>query len=103
MGIARSRVMKRETIVRAWKDPEFRASLTAEERSVLPECPAGTAFTELEEGELADAVGGNYYRLEEGCICSDWTMPVTTRLTTTRTPVIRLDTIALGQNALNVR
>jgi mersacidin/lichenicidin family type 2 lantibiotic len=70
--------MKRETIVRAWKDPEFRAGLTSEERSTLPESPAGEAFTELDEHELADAVGGAYYLDFDGCTCSDWTMPITT-------------------------
>ena len=50
--------MKAETIIRAWKDPAFRASLTSEERAALPESPSGRPVTELEEGELADAVGG---------------------------------------------
>jgi len=71
--------MKRETIVRAWKDPEFRAGLTSEERSALPESPAGEAFTELDEQELADAVGGAFYLDVDGCTCSDWTMPFTTK------------------------
>jgi mersacidin/lichenicidin family type 2 lantibiotic len=78
--------MKRETIVRAWKDPEFRASLTSEERASVPECPAGPAFTELDESELEDAVGGGaLYQFEDGCICSKWTGTRPTTLTTTRT------------------
>ncbi|HEX8702397.1 MAG TPA: mersacidin/lichenicidin family type 2 lantibiotic [Myxococcaceae bacterium] len=96
--------MKRETIVRAWKDPEFRAGLTSEERSALPECPAGTAFTDLDEQELADAVGGAFY-LEgiDGCICSDWTMPVTTTRTFTTTRLndtLRFDPVVLDKTAV---
>jgi mersacidin/lichenicidin family type 2 lantibiotic len=50
--------MRAETIIRAWKDPAFRASLSEEQRSELPEPPSGTPLTELEEGALSDAVGG---------------------------------------------
>ncbi|MFL5356355.1 mersacidin/lichenicidin family type 2 lantibiotic [Archangium sp.] len=50
--------MNRERIIRAWKDPEYRASLSTEERAALPECPAGRAITELHDEELAEAVGG---------------------------------------------
>ena len=50
--------MKREMIIRAWKDPEYRASLSVEEREALPDCPSGKALGELSEAELADAVGG---------------------------------------------
>ena len=96
--------MKRETIVRAWKDPEFRAGLTSEERSALPESPAGEAFTELDEHDLADAVGGAYYLDFDGCTCSDWTMPLTTRTyTTTRInlndSLVRYDLATLDQSA----
>lgn len=50
--------MNRETIIRAWKDPEFRASLTSEQRGALPESPSGRPLTELDEGDLMDVVGG---------------------------------------------
>ena len=77
--------MKKETIIRAWRDPEFRESLTAEERAALPECPAGQFITELDEGELATAMGGAVLAFDDySCICSNWTGPRTT-LTTTRT------------------
>lgn len=98
--------MKRETIVRAWKDPRFRASLTSEERSALPECPAGKAFTELDEHELADAVGGVLAFEFDGCICSDWTMTLTTRttLTTTRAAdTLRLDPVVLDKSVFVAR
>jgi mersacidin/lichenicidin family type 2 lantibiotic len=50
--------MKAETIIRAWKDPAFRASLTSEERAQLPELPSGKPLSELEDGALSDVVGG---------------------------------------------
>ncbi|MFY0528128.1 mersacidin/lichenicidin family type 2 lantibiotic [Archangium gephyra] len=50
--------MRAETIIRAWKDPAFRASLSPEERAALPELPSGKPVTELGEDELSDAVGG---------------------------------------------
>ncbi|MFE8602530.1 mersacidin/lichenicidin family type 2 lantibiotic [Archangium violaceum] len=48
--------MNKESIIRAWKDPVFRASLSPEQRAELPEHPAGV--TELDEGSLGQAVGG---------------------------------------------
>ncbi len=45
-------------IVRAWKDPAYRASLSDEERASLPESPSGRAMTELEDGELLGISGG---------------------------------------------
>lgn len=50
--------MMKDLIVRAWKDPEFRAQLSPEERAALPECPAGKPLTDLDEGSLAAVVGG---------------------------------------------
>jgi mersacidin/lichenicidin family type 2 lantibiotic len=50
--------MKKELIIRAWKDPEYRARLSPEERAALPESPSGRALTELDEAELLGAVGG---------------------------------------------
>jgi mersacidin/lichenicidin family type 2 lantibiotic len=44
------------TIIRAWKDQEYRLGLTAEERSLLPDNPAG--LLELNEAELAQIAGG---------------------------------------------
>jgi mersacidin/lichenicidin family type 2 lantibiotic len=49
---------RREQIIRAWKDPEYRARLSAEERAELPESPAGQSMGELEESQLDQAVGG---------------------------------------------
>jgi mersacidin/lichenicidin family type 2 lantibiotic len=43
-------------VVRAWKDEAYRASLTAEERSLIPENPAGVV--ELSDAELEGIAGG---------------------------------------------
>lgn len=43
-------------IVKAWKDPSYRASLTAEERAQLPDNPAGA--TPLDIDQLTDTNGG---------------------------------------------
>jgi len=50
--------MNATSIVRAWKDPEYRARLSSEQRLALPENPSGRPMTELGEGELEAAVGG---------------------------------------------
>jgi len=56
--------MKKEVIVRAWKDPVFRASLAPEERAELPENPSGKALAELDESWLCQAVGGHWRDVE---------------------------------------
>ena len=48
--------MNIDTIIRAWKDPSFRASLSASELAELPANPAG--MVEISDGELARASGG---------------------------------------------
>lgn len=50
--------MKTDLIVRAWKDPEFRARLSAEERAALPDSPSGKPLTELGEEALHQIIGG---------------------------------------------
>ncbi|WP_224240181.1 mersacidin/lichenicidin family type 2 lantibiotic [Hyalangium gracile] len=50
--------MKTDLIIRAWKDPEFRARLSPEERAALPDSPSGRSMTELNEEELHDIIGG---------------------------------------------
>ncbi len=47
--------MTKLDVIRAWKDEEYRASLTEEERKLLPEHPAG--LIELGDAEL-EKVGG---------------------------------------------
>jgi mersacidin/lichenicidin family type 2 lantibiotic len=48
--------MSHENIVRAWKDLEYRLSLSAAERAQLPDHPAG--LVELPEKELEPLAGG---------------------------------------------
>lgn len=48
--------MSKVDIVRAWKDAEYRCSLSAEELAHLPEHPAGAI--ELADEDLREAVGG---------------------------------------------
>ena len=51
--------MNTELIVRAWKDPEFRASLSTEQRAAIPECPSGASITEMSVVDQGDAVGAS--------------------------------------------
>jgi mersacidin/lichenicidin family type 2 lantibiotic len=48
--------MKKIDVVRAWRDEEYRNSLTAEERASLPESPAGLAV--VQDSVLASITGG---------------------------------------------
>lgn len=45
-------------VIRAWKDPEFRADLSEDELAALPENPAGAI--ELTDDELDLAAGGSW-------------------------------------------
>lgn len=51
-------MMDNATIVKAWKDPSFRATLSAEQLAELPANPSGVAMSELNESELSEVVGG---------------------------------------------
>ena len=44
-------------IIRAWKDAEYRKTLSAEELALMPENPVG--ILELSEEESSDIMGGN--------------------------------------------
>ena len=48
--------MSVEQIIRAWKDEDFRTSLSAAERALLPEHPAG--LIDLTAAELDALTGG---------------------------------------------
>ncbi|MDJ0800587.1 MAG: mersacidin/lichenicidin family type 2 lantibiotic [Calothrix sp. MO_167.B12] len=48
--------MSKEDIIRAWKDPEYRNSLSEEQRSQLPENPAGVI--KLSDEEMSTVAGG---------------------------------------------
>jgi mersacidin/lichenicidin family type 2 lantibiotic len=64
--------MSNDKIVRAWKDSKFRASLTAEQRQMLPQNPAGEL--ELDEAELERVDGGldtmNIYCAPNSSLCT---------------------------------
>ena len=48
--------MSKKDIIRAWKDGEYRQSLSEAERAMLPEHPAG--LIDLTDAELATVAGG---------------------------------------------
>jgi mersacidin/lichenicidin family type 2 lantibiotic len=48
--------MSKIDIIRAWKDPEYRDSLSAEEKAQLPEHPAG--LIELDDDDMSSFAGG---------------------------------------------
>lgn len=52
-------------VIRAWKDVEYRDSLSAEQRTQLIENPAG--IVELSDGEL-DGVSGACTSFWQGCL-----------------------------------
>jgi mersacidin/lichenicidin family type 2 lantibiotic len=58
--------MSTNKIIRAWKDPVFRNSLSNEERALLPANPAG--IVELSDAQL-DAAGGSG-KAPETAICT---------------------------------
>ena len=55
--------MNNAMIVRAWKNPEYRASLPHEQRAALPENPSGKPLTELDDADLGTVTGGEGVRL----------------------------------------
>lgn len=44
--------------IRAWKDPQYRASLSAEQRAALATHPSGATWSTLDQDELSALVGG---------------------------------------------
>ncbi|WP_223636094.1 mersacidin/lichenicidin family type 2 lantibiotic [Corallococcus sp. EGB] len=73
-------MMTPDLIIRAWKDPSFRESLTAEQRAQLPANPSGATLNELNESELLDVVGGlkdvgDFFTATNSCeyICTNLT------------------------------
>jgi mersacidin/lichenicidin family type 2 lantibiotic len=64
--------MSNVNVVRAWKDEEYRLSLTQAERAQLPENPAG--FLELADTDLHQVSGGDFV------IPPDWILYYTLNL-----------------------
>jgi mersacidin/lichenicidin family type 2 lantibiotic len=51
--------MKKDEIIRAWRDEEYMLSLTDEQRASLPENPVG--MVELSGDVLTTVAGGSHY------------------------------------------
>jgi mersacidin/lichenicidin family type 2 lantibiotic len=49
--------MSIKKVVRAWKDPKYRASLSPEEQAQVPDHPAGTTEA-LDDAQLEEIAGG---------------------------------------------
>ena len=59
--------MRKIDVVRAWKDEQYRLSLTEEERSQLPSHPVGTM--DLSDADLMSVFGGLEVDPGGGCTC----------------------------------
>jgi mersacidin/lichenicidin family type 2 lantibiotic len=68
--------LKKEQIIRAWTDPDFRATLSNEELAALPAHPAGKGCEELSEAELR-LLNGASVELNEEAIGPGWVRTVT--------------------------
>ncbi len=55
-----------EKDIRAWKDPKFRAELSADEGGQLPENPAGKPLDELSDDDAEGVAGGNAFPTTSG-------------------------------------
>jgi mersacidin/lichenicidin family type 2 lantibiotic len=62
--------VKNSQVIRAWRDPEYRQSLSLAERALLPAHPAGAV--ELTDAQLEGAAGGNR---PVTIFCSIWCVP----------------------------
>lgn len=58
--------MKKRDIIRAWRDEEFRLSLSEEQRAQLPANPAGSV--ELADEDLL-SVSGGFTSCRRPCFC----------------------------------
>ncbi|MEM7353545.1 MAG: mersacidin/lichenicidin family type 2 lantibiotic [Acidobacteriota bacterium] len=65
-AIIKENAMKRKDIIRAWKSPEFRRSLSQEQQAQLPGSPAG--LIELNQDDLMSVSGGSSHT--SCCTCS---------------------------------
>jgi len=62
--------MSKLDVIRAWKDAEYRSSLTDKQRAMLPANPAGAL--DLSESDLESVAGGAYTNPWFGCGTQDW-------------------------------
>lgn len=59
--------MSKTDVIRAWKDEDYRSSLSDAQRAELPDNPAG--LIELSESDLAGAAGGTILTFLTLIIC----------------------------------
>lgn len=57
---------KNVNVIRAWKDAEYRASLSADQLAALPSNPAGDALNEMDLG----LIKGGAAAISSGCVCT---------------------------------
>lgn len=64
--------MSTRNIIRAWKDEQYRQSLTAAEKETMPANPAG--LPELSDAQLRQTAGGTgiSFYCTEGYACATW-------------------------------
>ena len=78
-----SKTISGKDVVRAWKDADYRESLSAEDRAALPNHPAG--LVELSDAELESVLGANLNPNTTNCIAHTVTgmeqCPITTNIT----------------------
>src|SRR5580704_9477910 len=60
-------LMSNKNIIRAWKDPVYRNSLSASERAALPPNPAGAI--EISDADLGLVAGGE---IPASALCHSW-------------------------------
>jgi len=64
--------MDRNTIIRAWKDPEFRNSLSSEELALLPDNPAGMVALSDEQLREVNGMGPVIQTTAITCTMPSW-------------------------------
>lgn len=70
----KTKSLSAQKIARAWRDPSFRAGLSAEERAAMPPNPAGESI--VDESRLNEVAGGFTFGsgcMTAGCFTACWT------------------------------
>jgi mersacidin/lichenicidin family type 2 lantibiotic len=75
--------MKKEHIIRAWRDPEFRAGLSDAERAALPSHPSG--LLEVADADLTRVLGGGDAEIGDGDVVKE---PAPIPVTSTRSTAV---------------
>ncbi len=76
--------MSTQDIIRAWKDADYRASLSDAQRAALPDNPAGPI--ELTDADLGNVAAGDWWTFmctflgQETCVLSCFTTALCTRM-----------------------